>query len=736
LNKHPDLCIYAWPAIRLGEALQQLAQRTHLLTTAPVELPPPLANLDFTDTGALDQWLETLVTRIGVEVEPVQVGYADLPTFVQHAAPAILRLSGTSLSDLDLHQADPGSGAIDPARSAEKSPMFLILIKGGKQRVTLLTPNGRRRRVAIAAITAQLSQALVAPHLARLEPVLSAAGVAHDQQTRTAQAILVAQLAAQPIRGCWLIRLPVQAGVWHQVRQRQLWRPALGLVSGYLFHLALTLAAWWLIGRSALVGDFNEAWLWGWALLLFTTLPARALANSAQAHLSMGVGAWLKQRLLYGALVIDPEQMRHQGAGHFLGRVLDAETVENLSLTSGFWALLAVLQLGSAAVILGLGAAGWMHTVLLLFWFVALLALGWFYLRHQQLWSTTYRSMTNDLVERMLGHRTRLAQEAPPHWHSGEDAALAGYLRRSTVLDSMRTIATLLPRSWMVTALVVLFVTLSTPTTPAAVAISLGGMLLALQAFSSCVTGLQSLIGARVAWQQIAPLVQPTAPEAEPTAAIITEAGHASAAELGQPLLMARDLTFQYRPGENLVLRGCTLQIRQGDRLLLEGPSGGGKSTLASIVAGLRKPVGGLLLWRGFDPQTLGAVAWRRHIVAVPQFHENHVLTGTFAFNLLMGRRWPPTPTDLADAEALCRELGLGPLLDRMPAGLQQLIGESGWQLSHGERSRLYIARAILQQADLMILDESFAALDPESVQLAFACVRRHAPTLLVIAHP
>ena len=123
-------------------------------------------------------------------------------------------------------------------------------------------------------------------------------------------------------------------------------------------------------------------------------------------------------------------------------------------------------------------------------------------------------------------------------------------------------------------------------------------------------------------------------------------------------------------------------------------------------------------------------------MVAAPQFHENHVFTGTFAFNLLMGRRWPPLQEDLEAAEAVCRELGLGDLLDRMPAGLQQMVGECGWQLSHGERSRLYIARALLQQADMLILDESFGALDPENLQRALRCVLQRASTLLVIAHP
>jgi ATP-binding cassette subfamily B protein len=101
-----------------------------------------------------------------------------------------------------------------------------------------------------------------------------------------------------------------------------------------------------------------------------------------------------------------------------------------------------------------------------------------------------------------------------------------------------------------------------------------------------------------------------------------------------------------------------------------------------------------------------------------------------------MGHRWPATADDLAQVETLCRELGLGDLLDRMPSGLLQMVGDTGWQLSHGERSRLFIARALIQEADLVILDESFAALDPENLRLAMECVQGRANALLVIAHP
>jgi ATP-binding cassette subfamily B protein len=121
---------------------------------------------------------------------------------------------------------------------------------------------------------------------------------------------------------------------------------------------------------------------------------------------------------------------------------------------------------------------------------------------------------------------------------------------------------------------------------------------------------------------------------------------------------------------------------------------------------------------------------------AAPQFHENHVFLHSLSFNLLLGRAWPPRREDILEAEAVLRELDLGPLLARMPSGLEQLVGEGGWQLSHGERSRLYIARSLLQPLDVRVLDESFAALDPVTLERALACVLQRSETLVVIAHP
>jgi ATP-binding cassette subfamily B protein len=101
-----------------------------------------------------------------------------------------------------------------------------------------------------------------------------------------------------------------------------------------------------------------------------------------------------------------------------------------------------------------------------------------------------------------------------------------------------------------------------------------------------------------------------------------------------------------------------------------------------------------------------------------------------------MGKNWPANSADLEQAEAICAELGLSELLQRMPAKLMQQVGETGWQLSHGERSRIFLARALLQNAQLTILDESFAALDPETLHKCLDCALKRAQTLLVIAHP
>jgi ATP-binding cassette subfamily B protein len=267
-------------------------------------------------------------------------------------------------------------------------------------------------------------------------------------------------------------------------------------------------------------------------------------------------------------------------------------------------------------------------------------------------------------------------------------------------------------------------------------AVAFGGIILAQGALKSITESVSYLSGAAIAWKKVKLLFEAGSREEMPGSPAIGLLDSRSLHFTTEPVMDAHDLAYGHQGRAERTLAGCSLRVQKGDRILLEGPSGGGKSTLASILAGLREPQSGLMIIGGLDRQTLGLRAWRRVVACAPQFHENHIFAGTLAFNLLMGRHWPPTEDDLQDAENLCRELGLGDLLDRMPAGLQQTIGETGWQLSYGERCRVFLARALLQGAELIILDESFGALDPDTLQKAAECVRKWAPTLMIIAHP
>lgn len=367
---------------------------------------------------------------------------------------------------------------------------------------------------------------------------------------------------------------------------------------------------------------------------------------------------------------------------------------------------------------------------------LALLMVG--SIRRRFAWTGERMNLTMDLVERMVGHRTRLVQEDPSQWHRGEDQGLQSYLEASRAMDHRDVqISVFLSRGWMIPGLLGLAPAfLGGQVSLLGFAVGLGGVMMAAQALTTLAGGISLLGDAWIAWDQVGPLYRAAAlegPRSRPLPAVVPAVFHPAQEA---PLVDASDVSFAWRPGARPVLHGCSLRIRPGDQVLLQGPSGGGKSTLVSLLSGLRTPSDGLLLLAGLDRATLGQAGWRRLVATAPQFHDNYVLVETFAFNLLLGRAWPPRLADLEEAEALCQELGLGPLLDRMPSRLQQMVGDMGWRLSHGERSRLYIARALLQGARLVILDESMGALDPVTLKEVADCVRRRAATLVVVAHP
>jgi ATP-binding cassette subfamily B protein len=714
-NPLVGLDAFLWPSTKTNEALFCLAQASGWLAE---EAEAPLSNAQPVDEATLNRSIESGAQRLGLEAEAVRVAYADTDTLLRGAGPALLRL--------------PGIG---------EDLRFLALLRGDRRGIYLIDLDRSVQRVDYQSIADALWADLAAPRRLRLQPLLDAVGVDAWRRSQTERALLAEMIGSTIQRGGWLLRLPPGAPLRQQLTDSKLPQTLGLLVGSYGAQLTLTILAWWLIGRDALSGEFSWNLLGAWVLVLLTTIPFQMLTALAQRQVALRVGEIFKVRLLQGALQLQPEEIRHQGAGQFLGRVLAADRVEQVTLAGGFITLLSVLQLALAVVILAIGTGGWISALLLCGWALLLIGLGWRYGQANDAYATIHRAMTNDLVERMVGHRTRLAQEDPAHWHDEEDKILERYVRLQSREDRAESRLAALPRGWIMVGLAgFVYVLLQQQLDTAQIAISLGGTLLAFQALSSMTAGMQSLFDVRNAWREIGSLFAAAARPVDKDGQLLSQTVPAQdrrTASANTPTLLAADgVDFRYEERARPILQNLHLHIEAGERILLSGPSGSGKSTLAALLAGLRTTDRGRLTLWGHDRRTVSTAEWRRRVVVVPQFHENYIVTGTLAFNLLMGRRWPPTAADLMEAETICRELGLGPLIDRMPAGLEQMVGESGWRLSHGERSRVYMARAILQDADLLILDESFGALDAESLQTALACVRRRADTLMVIAHP
>jgi ATP-binding cassette subfamily B protein len=529
----------------------------------------------------------------------------------------------------------------------------------------------------------------------------------------------------------------LDGGVWPEVSFWQQMRAA-GLVSHlgallgtHALEIGFLFASWAFLGSGALSGRLDYAWLAAWALCLTGTVPLRAAARWLEGVVAVGFGGLLKERLMVGAMRLESDLMRRKGAGQLLSEVLESEAIEQMGARGGLQIVLAALELLLAPFVIAFGAAAGAEIILLILWICLSVLLISQNMRRRFSWTKMRLGLTRQLVEKMCAHRTRLAQQAPSEWHQEEDRENEQYAGISETLDrSSAWIETALPRSYVIAAFAVLAQSfLSGNTTLAPLAISFGAILFTSAAIEHMTTWLSPGTAAFIAWRNVKVMFDAAA-EADGVQQI------AEMSSISDTILQAQNVMFRHQGRYEPILKGCSLTIERGDFVLLQGDSGSGKSTLVSLLGGLRRPSGGLLLAGGLDPHTVGESTWRHRIAVAPQYHENHIFTAPLSFNLLMGRPYPHSTQDIEEAKDLCYELGLGPLLEQMPAGLDQIVGETGWQLSQGERGRVFLARALLQNAEVVMLDESLGALDPQNLKQCLDCITRRAKTLLLVAHP
>jgi thiol reductant ABC exporter CydD subunit len=196
------------------------------------------------------------------------------------------------------------------------------------------------------------------------------------------------------------------------------------------------------------------------------------------------------------------------------------------------------------------------------------------------------------------------------------------------------------------------------------------------------------------------------------------------------PVTLER-VSFAYPARGTAVLSDFELELAPGETVALVGDSGAGKSTVARLLLGLLEPSAGRIAVGGIDLAACDLDAWRGLIGWVPQHPA--LVRGTVADNIRLGA--PGAPAQAVAAAAM--RAGADAFIGALPEGYETVVGDGGRVLSPGERRRIALARAFLADAPLVILDEPTADLDPASIAIVAAAVRRLAQdrTVLLIAH-
>jgi len=190
------------------------------------------------------------------------------------------------------------------------------------------------------------------------------------------------------------------------------------------------------------------------------------------------------------------------------------------------------------------------------------------------------------------------------------------------------------------------------------------------------------------------------------------------------------DVSFTYDGAES-VLKHVSFTIRPGESVALVGPSGAGKTTVANLIPRLYEPQAGRILIDGVDIRRYTLASLRRQIALVPQ--ETLLFSGTIRDNILFGNPEADAEQIQKAAEAAYAD----EFIARLPDGYDTVVGERGVKLSGGQRQRIAIARALLRDPRILILDEATSSLDSESEALVQAALKNllQNRTALVIAH-
>jgi len=662
-----------------------------------------------------------------VGFDPVLKGEPPPPARVGTIEEALI----STLSAMDIEPTPLASRVEDTARCiASSTPMVLpfsggetavLVVRANRRAATLISGDGSHHRVPMPDILAELEvppSDEVATTIRRLERDVSpAVARAFRREHQSHQRGLVG----------WQVpgaQTEQRAAFWN----RSTIARVVGLVGLHAVHFGLWVLSWiTLVSALLSVGD-RDALLLFWMVTLVSSLVLLPVESLLQQNLATRLGVAIKQGLLGSALRLDEAAVREQGIGQLTAQSLEANRLDTLTTQGGLRVLLSAFD-ALSILVLFIWYAG-LHPLLLLFLLAILLAARWWvaYYRAEERLLAAHLRLTAVQTEEMIGHRTRKVFVGRSRWHMQEDSCLMAYEQACSEANRAELGIGAVPRLWAVCGVAIILIELFGQTTSTAVSVALiGFVIVGFGILHSASSGIMKLLRALVS-SRFLDQVNQDQPVVAPRANL------SPGAESGTQLIV-QGLGYAYTDSARQVLRDVNLKLDGFDKVLLTGSSGSGKSTLGALLAGRLQPTSGSILSQSVDRFVTGINGWRQQVCYLPQPSSNHVLTDTFAFNLLLGRAWPPSAGDLQEAGDVAESLGLGPLIEKMPAGMMQMVGEGGWRLSQGEQARLFLARGILQGARVLVVDELLAPLDPVTGVGVLKALEQMPSQLILIAH-
>lgn len=696
-----DLSALLWPQTQLSRGLSQLG--------AALGSHASLNN----DTNSRwqvgshpNQWFAEQCDKIDLESQRVAIPLGELEDKTAQLGPSIIKLAD------------------------EQTPGYLLVLKSTRKGLIVLTPDGEKTSMTTTQLLDAVLNWLKNKSRGGIDKVLnrfeqSADGLTPGQYRK----LFISLMSSFEINQIWTLSIKDKPQIYTQLVAKGLYKYLGAFVFGLIAIQVFFISSWFVLGSNILSGRPGTDWLGIWLILLAGFVVSRLYTRKKQAELSLMISTQVKRRMLMGMTRMPLEAAKSDGPCNLLTRCYESGQFESASVGLVLNSLNTIVTLVIAFItLILLNLWGLMAASILIG--VILAAVMWrLYLIEVQ-WTDGRLKLTHSLAELMIGQRTRRIQESANLRHKQEDRKLKNYIGLQKKRDSLQVIYGLIPSAWNVLGIGVLLLGFATAANMLYLPAAAGIWLMISGAINQLSTIYLQVIRVMVAWTTISPLLSHRANTGQKDKLAIPDSDDQ------QRLLELRDVAYSY-PDRNIsVLDGCTLQLGSQDKLILEGRSGSGKSTLISLLTGIRNATRGSILLAGMEQNMVSRQHWRQKVVMVPQYHENFLFTETLAFNLLLGTQWPAEPEQLDQARQICHELGLTELLNKMPAELMQVVGEMGWSLSHGEKSRVYVARAILQQPDLLILDESLASLDPVNANRVLECVEKHCKAVIIVAHP